>query len=74
MYRGTAIATFNGAYVFGDECTGELRAVVQANGKVAQRRDLHLNVDELSTFGEGPAGGLYAASRRRQRSRCLGPG
>ena len=38
MYRGTAIASFNGAYVFGDECTGELRAVVQSGGKVPQRR------------------------------------
>jgi glucose/arabinose dehydrogenase len=63
VYRGSAIASFNGAYVFGDECTGELRAVVQSDGKVAQRRDLHLNVDQLTTFGEGPSGGIFAASR-----------
>ena len=63
VYRGTAIASFNGAYVFGDECTGELRAAVQSGGKVSQRRDLHLNIDELTTFGEGPSGGIFAASR-----------
>jgi glucose/arabinose dehydrogenase len=63
VYRGKAIASFNGAYVFGDECTGELRAIVQSGGKVPQRRDLHLNVDELTSFGEGPSGGIFAASR-----------
>ena len=65
VYRGKAIAGFNGAYVFGDECTGELRAVVQTDGKVAQRRDLNLNVAELTSFGEGPSAAIFAASRRR---------
>ncbi len=63
VYRGKAIASFNGAYVFGDECTGDLRAVVQTDGKLPQRRDLHLNVDQLTSFGEGPSGGIFAASR-----------
>jgi glucose/arabinose dehydrogenase len=63
VYRGRAIASFKGAYVFGDECTGELRAVVQTDGKVTQARDLHLNVDQLTSFGEGPSGGIFAASR-----------
>jgi glucose/arabinose dehydrogenase len=62
VYRGTAISSFNGAYVFGDECTGELRAVVQQNGVVTQSKDLVTNVPQITTFGEGPAGELYAAS------------
>ena len=62
VYRGTTIPKFNGAYVFGDECTGKLRAIVQRSGKVAQAKDLHLTVDGLSSFGQGPAGGLYAVS------------
>ena len=62
VYRGSAISFFNGAYVFGDECTGELRAVVQQNGAVTQSKDLLANVPQLTTFGEGPAGELYAAS------------
>jgi glucose/arabinose dehydrogenase len=62
VYRAHAVANFFGAYVFGDTCTGELRAVTQKNGKVAQSRDLNLNVASISTFGEGPFGGLYAAS------------
>ena len=52
-----------GAYVFGDECTGVLRAVVQQGGRVVQSADLHLNVSQLTTFGQGPSGGLFAASR-----------
>ena len=63
VYRGTAIASFNGAYVFGDECTGELRAVTQKGGKVTQSRDLKLNVAQLTTFGESPTGAILAASR-----------
>ena len=61
--RRARFLPFVGAYVFGDECTGELRAVVQKNGKVTQHRDLGLNVSELTTFGQGPKGGLYAVSR-----------
>ena len=62
VYRGTAISSFNGAYVFGDECTGALRAVVQQNGAVTQSKDLMTNVPQITTFGQGPAGELYAAS------------
>jgi|tagenome__1003787_1003787.scaffolds.fasta_scaffold20982727_5 glucose/arabinose dehydrogenase len=62
VYRSKTIANFYGAYVFGDTCTGELRAVTQANGAVTQSRDLNLNIASVSTFGEGPYGGLYAAS------------
>jgi glucose/arabinose dehydrogenase len=62
VYRGTAIQNFNGAYVFGDECTGKLRAVVQQGGVVQQSRDLLLTVPTLSSFGQGPAGEIFAAS------------
>jgi glucose/arabinose dehydrogenase len=62
VYRGSGIPNFNGAYVFGDTCTGELRAVVQQGGVVTQSKDLLLSVAQLSTFGEGLGGELYAAS------------
>jgi len=62
VYRGASIPNFNGAYVFGDTCTGKLRAVVQQGGVVTQAKDLMLNVSQLSTFGEGLGGELYAAS------------
>jgi glucose/arabinose dehydrogenase len=63
VYRGTRIPNFDGAYVYGDACTGELRAAVQRGGRVTQATDLHLNVAQITTFGEGPAGELYAVSR-----------
>jgi glucose/arabinose dehydrogenase len=62
VYRGKAIKGFQGTYVFGDECTGKLRAVVQSDGRVVQRRDLRLNVSQLSSFGQGPGGEIYATS------------
>ena len=63
VYRSTLIPNFPGAYVYGDFCTGEIRAVVQASGRVTQSRDLGLNVSQLTSFGEGPFGGIYALSR-----------
>ena len=62
VYRGTQITSFNGAYVFGDTCTGKLRAVVQQNGVVTQSKDLLANVPQITTFGEGLGGEVYAAS------------
>jgi glucose/arabinose dehydrogenase len=62
VYNGPAITALRGAYVFGDLCTGELRAVYQTFGTIRSRRDLGLHVSMLSTFGEGPAGELYAVS------------
>ena len=63
VYRGSVITNLQGAYVYSDECTGEVRAVVQQSGHVAQSQDLLVKVPQITTFGEGSGGGLYAASR-----------
>jgi glucose/arabinose dehydrogenase len=63
VYRAKPIAALDGAYVFGDECTGVVRSIVQSGGHVVQSAGLGLNVPQLTTFGEGPSGGLFAASR-----------
>ena len=63
VYRGSSSVPLAGAYVFGDECTGVVRAVRQKGGHVTQTLALHLNVSELTTFGQGPKGALFAASR-----------
>jgi glucose/arabinose dehydrogenase len=63
VYRLNLIPNLTGAYLYGDFCTGEIRAMVQVSGTVTQSRDLGLNVSQLTSFGEGPYGGLYAASR-----------
>jgi glucose/arabinose dehydrogenase len=62
VYRGKAIGALRGAYVYGDFCTGVLRAVVQSSGTVTQSAPLRLNVPALSTFAEGPGGELRAVS------------
>jgi glucose/arabinose dehydrogenase len=62
VYRGTVIGALRGAYLYGDFCTGKILAAVQSSGTVTQRRDLGLNVPQLSTFAQGPKGELRAAS------------
>ena len=62
VYRGTVIGALRGAYLYGDFCTGEIRAAVQSNGTVTQRADLGLNVAQMSTFAQGPKGELRAVS------------
>ncbi len=65
LYRQTGVIPYlYGAYLYGYFCTGEIRAAVQSGGRVTQNADLGLNVAELTTFGEGPFGGLYAVSRQ----------
>jgi glucose/arabinose dehydrogenase len=63
VYRGRAIASLQDVYVFGDNCRPELVAVLQRDGRAVAQRDLGVQVPDLTTFGEDPAGELYAASR-----------
>jgi glucose/arabinose dehydrogenase len=60
--RGPSTVPLRGAYVFGDLCTGIIRAIVQSGGRVTQRADLGIRVPQLSTFGRGPNGALFAVS------------
>src|SRR3954454_5246529 len=62
VYRGAPKLPLVGAYVYGDECTGVIRAIVQQGGRVKQRSSLRITVPQLSSFGQGPKGGLYAVS------------
>jgi glucose/arabinose dehydrogenase len=63
VYRGNAIPKLQGAYVYGDYCTGAVHAAVQEGGVITQTRTLGINVPELSSFGQDPSGELYAVSR-----------
>jgi glucose/arabinose dehydrogenase len=62
VYRGAPKLPLVGAYVYGDECTGVVRAIVQQGGRVKQHSSLRITVPQLSSFGQGPKGGLYAVS------------
>ncbi len=64
VYRGSAIAALEGAYVFGDYCTGELWGLVRGPDGQAERIDLGVSVprNSLVSFGEDADGELYALS------------
>ena len=59
MYRGAAIPALRGAYVFGDYCVGELTALVQRDGALADQALLGAETSEVTSFGEDAAGELY---------------
>jgi glucose/arabinose dehydrogenase len=62
VYRGLTIPTLQGVYVFGDFCEGQLLGLRLEGGKATDVAPLDLKVDSLSSFGEDPAGNLYAFS------------
>jgi glucose/arabinose dehydrogenase len=62
VYRGTVIGALRGAYLYGDFCTGQVRAVVQTSGTVKQHKSLGLHVPQMSTFAQGPKGELRVVS------------
>jgi glucose/arabinose dehydrogenase len=62
VYRGQRIRGLRGAYLYGDYCAGWIRAARIRGGKVAEQRDLDLDVPGLSSFGVDTAGELYALS------------
>jgi glucose/arabinose dehydrogenase len=62
VYRGQRIRGLRGAYLYGDYCAGWVRAARVPGGRVAEDRDLGLDVPGLSSFGVDPAGELYALS------------
>ena len=62
VYRGSAIAGLQGAYLYGDYCNGDVRALVQRDGRVVAERSLGFEVASLSSFGQRADGELYALS------------
>jgi glucose/arabinose dehydrogenase len=62
VYRGQRIRGLRGAYLYGDYCAGWVRAARVPGGRVAEQRDLGLDVPGLSSFGVDQAGELYALS------------
>jgi glucose/arabinose dehydrogenase len=63
VYRGRAIPALRGVYIFGDDCRPNVVGVIATAGHVVARRDLGTTVDALTTFGEDPAGEIYAVAR-----------
>jgi glucose/arabinose dehydrogenase len=62
VYRGTqASGDLAGRYVFGDYCSGRIRALTQTSPGVFTAQELLTAGGGLTTFGESSSGELYAA-------------
>jgi glucose/arabinose dehydrogenase len=60
VYRGGAIAGLRGAYVFSDYCSGILWALREQNGVMTEQGEVARSGFQLSSFGQGNDGELYA--------------
>jgi glucose/arabinose dehydrogenase/soluble lytic murein transglycosylase-like protein len=60
VYRGKAIPTLGGTYLFGDNCEGEINGLRRESDGTVTVTDLQMNVAGLSSFGEDNDGELYA--------------
>ena len=63
VYRGRAIPALRGAYLYGDYCAGNVRAVVAApDGTVSQSATLSDAPEQVVSFGTDAAGEVYVVS------------
>jgi glucose/arabinose dehydrogenase len=62
VYRGSAIPGLAGAYLFGDYCQGDVRALRARDGQVTEDRTFDAHVDQLVSFAEDADGEVYALS------------
>lgn len=60
VYRGATIKSLDGAYVYGDLCTGEIFSAVKKDGTWAQTK-LLATPYMISTFGQDQDGEMYVA-------------
>jgi len=63
VYRGARIPALRGAYLYSDYCESEIRAVVEQNGAIADRRDLGVRANSVTAFGQDEDGELYVLSQ-----------
>jgi glucose/arabinose dehydrogenase len=69
VYRGESVAGLGGAYLFGDYCSGQLRALRVGGGEVTEEHAYDATVDELVSFAEDADGEVYLVSLGGQISR-----
>jgi glucose/arabinose dehydrogenase len=62
VYRGKAVPSMRGRYVYGDYCEGTIWSLRAVKGKLRGNRREPINVPELSSFGQDARGELYAVS------------
>ncbi|HKA83305.1 MAG TPA: PQQ-dependent sugar dehydrogenase [Acidimicrobiales bacterium] len=62
VYRGSAIPGLGGAYLFGDYCQGDVRALRVRDGEVTEERTFDAHVDQVVSFAQDADGEVYALS------------
>jgi glucose/arabinose dehydrogenase len=63
VYRGQILPLYDGVYLFGDYCTGEIFGAVDSPGGVIVRKlNVALGDGELGAFGVDSAGEMYVVS------------
>jgi glucose/arabinose dehydrogenase len=62
VYRGTAVPAAAGRYFYGDYCSGTVWSLKLVGGAARQIRAEPFTVANLTSFGEGGTGELYAVS------------
>ena len=62
VYRGSALASERGRYIFGDYCSGTIWSFRVEAGAAVDVRIEPFEVDSVSSFGENTAGELFAVS------------
>jgi glucose/arabinose dehydrogenase len=62
VYRGTAVPSAIGRYFYGDYCEGTIWSLKLVGGLARDARQEPFNVPNLTSFGEGVGGELYAVS------------
>ena len=62
VYRGTAFPGLQGAYIFGDYCSGRIWALRRQNTTDWEQAQVLDSKQQISSFGEDEAGELYLTS------------
>jgi glucose/arabinose dehydrogenase len=63
VYRGSKNPALTGAYLYSDYCDGTIRALVEQDGQLVDQRDLGVQANQPTTFGEDRDGELYVLSQ-----------
>ena len=64
VYRGNAIPSLRGAYIYGDYCSGNIFALRHANGHVTQHAQLADTNLRIMSFAQDNAGELYLLTQK----------
>ena len=72
-YRGAALPTLDGVYLYGDYCSGKIFAAAQEEGTHWSLVDQRESGFLITTFGEDEAGEIYVADLRGHLFRIAPP-